>query len=84
MTIAEAKKELEGERYTYLKDIPNDWGARDMVDKLMTAEVIAGDGSDKTGNGDKIDLSKDMVRMLAFNYAAGIYDAKLQAKGLSR
>src|SRR5574344_180696 len=71
-------------RYAYLKDIPNDWGARDMVDKLMTAGVIAGDGSDKTGNGDVIDLSQDMVRMLAFNYAAGVYDAALTAKGLRR
>lgn len=78
---------LEGDdmvRYRKLNDIPNDWGAREMVDKLMTAEVISGDGSDKTGNGDVIDLSQDMVRMLAFNYAAGVYDAALTAKGLSR
>lgn len=71
-------------RYAYLKDIPNDWGAQDMIDKLMTACVIAGDGSDKTGNRDKIDLSADMVRMLAFNYAAGLYDTALQAVGLTR
>ena len=71
-------------RYAYLKDIPNDWGAQDMIDKLMTAGVIAGDGSDKTGNRDKIDLSTDMVRLLAFNYAAGLYDTALQAVGLTR
>ena len=86
----DVKKILTGEddenmvRYAYLKDIPNDWGARDMIDKLMTAGVIAGDGSDKTGNKDKIDLSADMVRMLAFNYAAGLYDTALQAVGLTR
>lgn len=80
----EMEEDEDMERYAYLKDIPNEWGAHDMVDKLMSAEVIAGDGSDKNGNGDKIDLSKDMVRLLAFNYAAGIYDARLQAKGLSR
>lgn len=71
-------------RYKYLKDIPDDWGARKMVDKLMTAGVIKGDGSDKTGNGDVIDLSQDMVRMLAFEYAGGLYDAALEAAGMSR
>jgi len=87
---ADVKKILTGEddenmvRYAYLKDIPDDWGAQTMVDKLMTAGIIKGDGSDKTGNKDKIDLSADMVRMLAFNYAAGLYDTALQAVGLAR
>lgn len=71
-------------RYAYLKEIPDEYGFRTAINNLMTAGVICGDGSDKTGNGDKIDLSQDMVRMLMFEYKGGLYDAALQAVGLTR
>ena len=53
-----------------------------VVDLLMSAGVIAGDGSDPAGNNDVIDLSKDMVRQLVFEYRAGVYDAKIREAGL--
>lgn len=71
-------------RYAYLKDIPDEYGFRTAINNLMTAGVICGDGSDKTGNGDKIDLSQDMVRLLMFEYRGGLYDTALQAAGLTR
>ncbi len=83
-TKTESEEDDEVTRYEHLYDIPDTWGQRTMIDKLMTAEIINGDGSDPTGNGDKIDLSADMIRMIAFNYAAGVYDAALEAAGLSR
>jgi N-acetylmuramoyl-L-alanine amidase len=66
----------EGEeevRYQRLKDIP-EGEFRDIVDDLMTAGFIKGDGSDKKGNNDIIDISHDNLRMLVWNYRAGIYD----------
>lgn len=48
----------------------------------MTAGIIGGDGSDPDGNDDVIDLSHDMVRMLIFNYRAGVYDDKIEAAGI--
>lgn len=69
-------------RYQKVTDIPDSYGWRGVVDDLMTAGVINGDGSDKDGNDDVIDLSQDMVRMLIFNYNAGVYDAALEAAGL--
>lgn len=83
----EGKPEKEQEeddvvRYKYLKEIPNDCGFRDIVDKLMTAGIIGGDGSDPTGNGDVIDLSHDMVRQLVFEYRGGAFDRRLMAEGL--
>lgn len=71
-------------RYAYLKDIPDEYGFRTAIDNLMTAGVICGDGSDKTGNGDKIDLSEDMVRLLMFEYKGGLYDAALAKVGITR
>jgi len=71
-------------RYAYLKEIPNEYGFRTAINNLMTAGVICGDGSDKTGNGDKIDLSQDMVRMLMFEYKGGLYDAALANVGITR
>ena len=77
--------ESEGEvRYTYLKEIPDEYGFRTAINNLMTAGVICGDGSDKTGNGDKIDLSQDMVRLLMFEYKGGLYDAALDKVGITR
>ena len=82
----EEKDEEEDEedmvRYQKLKDIPDDYKFRSIVDDLMTAGIIAGDGSDPDGNDDVIDLSHDMVRMLVFNYRAGVYDDKIEAAGI--
>lgn len=70
-------------RYNRLSDVP-EGEFRTAVDNLMTAGIIGGDGSDKTGNNDVIDLSKDMVRILVFEYRAGVYDNALTAAGISR
>ena len=70
-------------RYQKVTDIPDNYGWRGVVDDLMTAGVINGDGSDPDGNNDVIDLSQDMVRMLIFNYNAGVYDPALEAAGLN-
>ncbi len=69
-------------RYNKLSDIPESYNFRNIVDDLMTAGIIAGDGSDPDGNDDVIDLSHDMVRMLIFNYRAGVYDEKIEAAGI--
>ena len=69
-------------RYQKVTDIPDSYCWRGIVDDLMTAGIINGDGSDPDGNDDVIDLSQDMVRMLIFNYNAGVYDAALEAAGL--
>lgn len=72
----------EMERYERLSDIPNDWGARDIINDLMDAGIIKGRGDDPHGNNDVIDLSLDMVRLLTFNYRGGCYDRALIAAGL--
>lgn len=71
-------------RYNKLSDIPNTYGFRTIVEKLMNAKIINGDGSDPTGNNDVIDLSNDMVRILVFNYNAGLYDDKLKKAGVAK
>lgn len=68
-------------RYKYLKDIPEKF--RPIINDLMNAGIIQGDGSDPTGNGDIIDLSHDQVRTLVFIYRGGGFDAKLRAAGLT-
>jgi hypothetical protein len=68
-------------RYQTLSDIPNDWGARDIVEVLMDAGIICGDGSDPEGNGDIIDLSHDQVRSLVFAYRGGAFDRRLLSEG---
>ena len=82
----EEKKEEEDDedmvRYKKLSDIPESCNFRNIVDDLMTAGIIGGDGSDPDGNDDVIDLSHDMVRMLVFNYRAGVYDDKIEAAGI--
>lgn len=67
-------------RYTYLSDIPDKF--RPIIEALMDAGIIQGDGSDPTGNGDVIDLSHDQVRLLVFAYRGGAFDARLKAAGL--
>ena len=68
-------------RYTYLKDIPDKF--RPIIEKLMTAGIIQGDGSDPTGNGDVINLTHEQVRTLVFVYRGGGFDRKLRAAGLA-
>lgn len=74
------EEEDEMIRYERLKDIPE--GFRDIVEMLMNAGIIAGDGSDPTGNNDRIDLSHDQVRSLIFEYRGGAFDRKLMAMGM--
>ena len=67
-------------RYTQLSDIPDKF--RPVIEALMNADIIQGDGSDPAGNGDVIDLSHDQVRTLVFAYRGGAFDARLKAAGL--
>jgi hypothetical protein len=69
-------------RYNKLSDIPNNYGFQDIINTLMDAKIIKGDGSDKTGNDDVIDLSHDQVRTLVFIYRGGGFDKKLEEAGL--
>ena len=66
--------------YKYLKDVPEKF--RPIINDLMTAGIIQGDGSDPTGNGDIINLTHEQVRTLAFVYRGGGFDRKLRATGL--
>ena len=75
-----SRKEDKPMTYKYLKDIPEKF--RPIINDLMTAGIIQGDGSDQTGNGDVIDLSHDQVRTLVFVYRGGGFDRKLRAAGL--
>ena len=67
-------------RYERLSDIPE--GFRGIIETLMDAKIIAGDGSDPNGNNDRIDLSHDQVRSLVFEYRGGAFDRKLMAMGM--
>ncbi len=67
-------------RYPYLRDVPEKF--RPVIEALMDAGIIQGDGSDPAGNGDVIDLSHDQVRLLVFAYRGGAFDARLKAAGL--
>ena len=73
------KKEDEVVTYKYLKDIPEKF--RPIINDLMSAGIIQGDGSDPTGNGDVIDLSHEQVRTLVFVYRGGGFDRKLRVAG---
>lgn len=74
------KEEDKVVTYKYLKDIPEKF--RPIINQLMTAGIIQGDGSDPTGNGDIINLTHEQVRTLVFVYRGGGFDAKLRAAGL--
>ena len=74
------EKEDEVVTYKYLKDIPEKF--RPIINDLMTAGIIQGDGSDLAGNGDIINLTHEQVRTLVFVYRGGGFDAKLRASGL--
>lgn len=73
------EEEEEMVRYKYLKEVPASF--RPIIEKLMDAKIIGGDGSDPNGNNDVIDLSHDMVRQLVFEYRGGAFDKKLIAEG---
>ena len=74
------EKEDEVVNYKYLKDIPEKF--RPIINDLMTAGIIQGDGSDPTGNGDVINLTHEQVRTLVFVYRGGGFDRRLAEKGL--
>ena len=76
----EESEEDEVVTYEKLKDVPEKF--RPIIDKLMTAGIIQGDGSDATGNGDIINLTHEQVRTLVFIYRGGGFDRKLQAVGM--
>ena len=74
------EKEDEVVTYKYLKDVPEKF--RPIINDLMTAGIIQGDGSDPTGNGDVINLTHEQVRTLVFVYRGGGFDKRLTACGL--
>ena len=77
------KQPEEGDmvRYERLRDIKNR-EFHDIIEKLMDANILGGDGSDPEGNEDVIDLSHDMVRVLVLLYRGGAFDRKLKAAGM--
>ena len=74
------EKEDEVVTYKYLRDVPEKF--RPIINDLMTAGIIQGDGSDPIGNGDVINLTHEQVRTLVFVYRGGGFDRKLRAAGL--
>ena len=74
------RKEEERMTYQYLKDVPETF--RPVVELLMKAGIIQGDGSDPQGNEDVINLTHEQVRTLMFVYRGGGFDKKLHAVGL--
>lgn len=76
----EFEEEEEVVTYEKLANIPEKF--RPVIDKLMTAGIIQGDGSDATGNGDVINLTHEQVRTLVFIYRGGGFDRKLEAEGM--
>ena len=80
--LEELKEDEDMVRYKRLNDIPNENGFRDIIEQLMDAGILGGDGSDKTGNNDVIDLSHDMVRNLVLEYRSGAFDRKFKAVGM--
>jgi len=79
-TVAVKTQTVEQTTYEYLNDVPEKF--RPIIDKLMTAGIIQGDGSDATGNGDVINLTHEQVRILVFTYRGGAFDKKLVSAGL--
>ncbi len=82
LTKNEESEDDDMVRYQKLSDIPNEYGFKDVIEKLMNAGIINGDGSDPAGNDDVIDLSHDQVRSLIFEYRGGAFDRKLIAAGM--
>lgn len=80
-TKTEDQEDKDMVRYQKLSDIKSAT-FKTIIEKLMNAGIIEGDGSDPTGNDDVIDLSHDQVRLLVFAYRGGAFDAKLKAAGM--
>ena len=78
---ASPKKEDKNVTYPYLKDVPEKF--RPIIEKLMTAGIVQGDGSDPNGNGDFIDLTHELVRTLVFVYRGGGFDARFREAGMA-
>ena len=74
------QKEGKSVVYKYLSEVPEKF--RPTIETLMNAGIIQGDGSDRAGNNDVIDLTHEQVRTLVFVYRGGGFDKQLQAKGL--
>ena len=66
-------------RYKTLDDIPAESYFRNIIDDLMEAKII--NGSAEEDGVTIIDLSHDMVRMLIFEYRAGVYDDAIERAG---
>ena len=75
-------KEKEETVVTYktLQDVPAKF--RPIIEQLMDAHIIQGDGSDPTGNGDVINLTHEQVRTLVFAYRGGAFDRCLLFQGM--
>ena len=78
---APEKKEGRNVTYPYLNDVPEKF--RPIIEKLMTAGIIQGDGSDPDGNGDVIDLTHEQIRTLVFVYRGGGFDARFREAGMA-
>lgn len=81
-TNSESEDDDDMVRYKRLSEIPESCNFRNIVDLIMSAGIMGGDGSDPDGNNDVIDISHDMVRMFVMHYRAGCYDEKIRAAGL--
>ena len=79
--VVEEDEEM-GELYEKLSDIPNAYGFQIIIEKLMNAKIINGDGSDSIGNNDNINLYDSQVRMFVIMYRGGAFDRKLKAVGM--
>ena len=53
-----------------------------IINKLMTAGIIQGDGSDPTSNRGIINLTHEQVRTLVFLYRRGGVNRKLAMVGM--
>lgn len=84
--LENGKDEDDMVRYKKLKDIPDTWdkegNPRATIEKLMDAGILNGDGSDRTGHDDIIDISHDMMRVMLLEYRGGAYDRALIAMGM--
>jgi len=60
-------------RYNTIAEMP-DW-AKPTIQKLVNAGILKGND----GNGTKLDLSLDMIRIFVTNDMAGIYDGRAKA-----
>ena len=76
------EEEEEMAVYAHLSEIPEKF--RPIIEALMNAGIIQGDGSDLTGNDDVINLTHEQVRTLVFVYRGGGFDRRLEEAGLKK